>query len=56
VITCFHKREIRDKDEGRLTAGWINLFAAALLIIIDIVYAIDVTIKRSRAVEPDEED
>lgn len=43
-------------DEGRLTAGWINLFAAALLIIIDIVYAIDVIIKRSRAVEPDEED
>ena len=43
-------------DEGRLTVGWINLFAAALLIIIDIVYAIDVIIKRSRAVEPDEED
>ena len=43
-------------DEGRLTVGWINFFAAALLIIIDIVYAIDVIIKRSRAVEPDEED
>lgn len=43
-------------DEGRLTVGWINLFAAALLIIIDIVYAIDVIIKRSRAVEPDDED
>lgn len=43
-------------DEGRLTVGWINFFAAALLIIIDIIYAIDVIIKRSRAVEPDEED
>ena len=56
MITCSPKRDIRDKDEGRLTAGWINFFAAALLIIIDIVYAIDVIIKRSRAVEPDEED
>lgn len=56
MITCSHKRGIRDKDEGRLTVVWINFFAAALLIIIDIVYAIDVTIKRSRAVEPDEED
>lgn len=45
MITCSHKREIRDKDEGRLTVGWINFFAAALLIVIDIVYAIDVIIK-----------
>ena len=56
MITYPHKREIRDKDEGRLTVGWINFFDAALLIIIDIVYAIDVIIKRSRAVETDEED
>lgn len=43
-------------EKRNLTVGWINFFAAALLIIIDIVYAIDVIIKRSRAGEPDEED
>ena len=53
IVNC---KRIGFFDEGRLTVGWINLFAAALLIIIDIVYAIDVIIKRSRAVEPDEED
>ena len=56
VIGMMNCKNIGFFDEGRLTVGWINFFAAALLIIIDIVYDIDVIIKRSRAVEPDEED
>ena len=32
-----------------LTMSWVNFFAAALLIGIDAVYAIDVLVKRRRA-------
>ena len=34
---------------GMLTMSWVNFFAAALLIGIDAVYAIDVLVKRRRA-------
>lgn len=43
-------------DGGKLTSVWINFFAAALLVIIDAVYALDMLIKRGRGADPGEED